>query len=48
MLELRLKPKERLAALIKYSRPIGTDKQKRGFVVTRKVSLYHIFQFLSN
>uniref|UniRef100_A0A0R3RSQ5 ANK_REP_REGION domain-containing protein n=1 Tax=Elaeophora elaphi TaxID=1147741 RepID=A0A0R3RSQ5_9BILA len=35
-LELSLKPKERLIAMLKYSRPIGTDKTKRSFVVARK------------
>jgi hypothetical protein len=39
MIELALKPHERLEALIKYSRPIGIDKRKRAFVVTRKVCL---------
>uniref|UniRef100_A0AC34GER1 Ion transport domain-containing protein n=1 Tax=Panagrolaimus sp. ES5 TaxID=591445 RepID=A0AC34GER1_9BILA len=36
MTELSLPPKDRLMALLKYSRPIGIDKQKRAFVVTRK------------
>lgn len=35
MTELSLPPKDRLMALLKYSRPIGTDKRKRAFVVTR-------------
>ncbi|VDK82946.1 unnamed protein product [Litomosoides sigmodontis] len=35
-LELSLKPKERLIAMLKYSRPTGTDKTKRSFVVARK------------
>ena len=39
MLELSLPPKDRLMALLKYSRPIGTDKRKRAFVVTRKTDL---------
>ncbi|KAL3984588.1 Ankyrin repeats (3 copies) family protein [Acanthocheilonema viteae] len=37
-LELSLKPKERLIAMLKYSRPIGTDKTKRSFVVARKTT----------
>ncbi|KAH7701198.1 TRP channel protein nanchung, partial [Aphelenchoides avenae] len=37
MLELSMNPKDRLMALLKYSRPIGTDKRKRAFVVSRKV-----------
>uniref|UniRef100_A0A1I7SHT8 Ion_trans domain-containing protein n=4 Tax=Bursaphelenchus xylophilus TaxID=6326 RepID=A0A1I7SHT8_BURXY len=36
MLELSLQPAERLMALLKYSRPIGTDKRRRAFVVNRK------------
>uniref|UniRef100_A0AC35FG89 Uncharacterized protein n=1 Tax=Panagrolaimus sp. PS1159 TaxID=55785 RepID=A0AC35FG89_9BILA len=36
MTELSLPPKDRLMALLKYSRPIGIDKRKRAFVVTRK------------
>lgn len=39
MLELSLKPKERLIALLKYSRPVGTDKRKRAFVVARKITV---------
>src|SRR5690606_39232826 len=39
MLELSLPPKERLMALLKYSRPIGTDKRKRAFVVTRRTDV---------
>ncbi|MFH4977998.1 hypothetical protein AB6A40_004707 [Gnathostoma spinigerum] len=38
MLELSLKPSDRLIALLKYSRPIGTDKTKRAFVVARKIT----------
>ncbi|CAD5218123.1 unnamed protein product [Bursaphelenchus okinawaensis] len=37
MLELSLKPNDRLMALLKYSRPIGTDKRRRAFVVNRKI-----------
>jgi hypothetical protein len=37
MLEISLKPRDRLIAMLKYSRPIGTDKKRRAFVVTRKV-----------
>ncbi|VDD85581.1 unnamed protein product [Enterobius vermicularis] len=37
MLELSLKPKERLTALLKYSRPIGTEKERRAFVIVRKI-----------
>ncbi|KAI6233949.1 Transient receptor potential cation channel subfamily V member 6 [Aphelenchoides fujianensis] len=33
MLELSLQPKDRLMALLKYSRPIGTDKRRRAFVI---------------
>jgi hypothetical protein len=33
MLEQMLTPRERMLALLKYSRPIGTDKTKRTFVV---------------
>uniref|UniRef100_A0A914UT89 Ion transport domain-containing protein n=1 Tax=Plectus sambesii TaxID=2011161 RepID=A0A914UT89_9BILA len=36
MLEQNLKPRDRLIALLKYSRPIGTDKTKRAFVVRRR------------
>ncbi|CAD5218107.1 unnamed protein product [Bursaphelenchus okinawaensis] len=36
MLELSLQPADRLMALLKYSRPIGTDKRRRAFVVNRK------------
>ncbi|VDN94168.1 unnamed protein product [Brugia pahangi] len=38
MLEFSLNPKARLNALLKYSRPIGTNKQERAFVVVRKTS----------
>ncbi|VDN07290.1 unnamed protein product [Thelazia callipaeda] len=38
LLELSLKPKERLSAMLKYSRPIGTDKTKRSFVVAKKTA----------
>uniref|UniRef100_A0A8R1TWU2 Ion_trans domain-containing protein n=1 Tax=Onchocerca volvulus TaxID=6282 RepID=A0A8R1TWU2_ONCVO len=37
-LKLSLKLKERLIAMMKYSRPIGTDKTKRSFVVVRKTT----------
>ena len=33
MLEEMLTPRERMLAQLKYSRPIGTDKTKRAFVV---------------
>ncbi|VDO26587.1 unnamed protein product [Onchocerca flexuosa] len=36
MLEFSLRPKARLNALLKYSRPIGTNKRERAFVVVRK------------
>lgn len=36
MLEQSCSPKERLLALLKYSRPIGTDKNKRAFVVRKR------------
>ncbi|KAI6216082.1 Transient receptor potential cation channel subfamily V member 6 [Aphelenchoides besseyi] len=36
MLELSLQPKDRLMALLKYSRPIGIDKRRRAFVLSRK------------
>uniref|UniRef100_A0A7E4VGL2 Ion_trans domain-containing protein n=1 Tax=Panagrellus redivivus TaxID=6233 RepID=A0A7E4VGL2_PANRE len=36
MTELSLPPKDRLMSLLKYSRPIGTDKRKRAFVVTNR------------
>uniref|UniRef100_A0AC34RAT9 Uncharacterized protein n=1 Tax=Panagrolaimus sp. JU765 TaxID=591449 RepID=A0AC34RAT9_9BILA len=39
LLELSIPPKERLMALLKYSRPIGVDKKKRGFVVTKKTDM---------
>ena len=39
MMELSISPKTRLLSLLKYSRPIGTDKKKRAFVVSRKVSV---------
>jgi len=39
MIELSINPKERLMALLKYSRPIGTDKRKRAFVVTKKIEV---------
>lgn len=47
MLELSINPKKRLMALLAYSRPIGTDKTKRAFVVTRKVCLI-IYKFFSS
>ncbi|KAI1701171.1 ankyrin repeats (3 copies) domain-containing protein [Ditylenchus destructor] len=37
MLELSVHPKQRLMALLKYSKPIGSDVRKRAFVVTRKI-----------
>ncbi|KAI1708286.1 transient receptor potential cation channel subfamily V member 6 [Ditylenchus destructor] len=37
MLELSVSRKQRLIALLQYSRPIGTDKTRRAFVVTRKI-----------
>jgi len=37
MIELSTSPKARLMALLEYSRPIGTDKRKRAFVVNKKV-----------
>uniref|UniRef100_A0A915ENC0 Ion transport domain-containing protein n=1 Tax=Ditylenchus dipsaci TaxID=166011 RepID=A0A915ENC0_9BILA len=37
MVELSISPKSRLIALLNYSRPIGTDKRKRSFVVSRKI-----------
>ncbi|KAI6226461.1 Transient receptor potential cation channel subfamily V member 6 [Aphelenchoides fujianensis] len=40
MLELSLQPKDRLMALLKYSRPIGTDKRRRAFVVSRKIDTF--------
>uniref|UniRef100_A0A0K0FJE3 Nanchung (inferred by orthology to a D. melanogaster protein) n=1 Tax=Strongyloides venezuelensis TaxID=75913 RepID=A0A0K0FJE3_STRVS len=40
-LETSLSPKERLLALLKYSRPIGTDKKKRAFVVNKKNNSSH-------
>ncbi|VDK68718.1 unnamed protein product [Onchocerca ochengi] len=36
MLEFSLRPKARLNALLKYSRPIGTNKRERAFVIVRK------------
>uniref|UniRef100_A0A0N5AF80 ANK_REP_REGION domain-containing protein n=1 Tax=Syphacia muris TaxID=451379 RepID=A0A0N5AF80_9BILA len=42
MLELSLKPKDRLTALLKYSKPIGTDKERRAFVVVRKTVITNI------
>uniref|UniRef100_A0A1I7ZQ96 ANK_REP_REGION domain-containing protein n=1 Tax=Steinernema glaseri TaxID=37863 RepID=A0A1I7ZQ96_9BILA len=36
MLELSLKPKDRMSAMLRYSRPIGTDKRRRAFMVSRK------------
>ncbi|CAK5023079.1 unnamed protein product [Meloidogyne enterolobii] len=33
MIELSTSPKARLMALLEYSRPIGTDKRKRAFVI---------------
>ncbi|KAM3717471.1 Transient receptor potential cation channel subfamily V member [Dirofilaria immitis] len=38
MLEFSLRPKARLNALLKYSRPIGTNKRERAFVVVRKTT----------
>uniref|UniRef100_A0A158Q850 ANK_REP_REGION domain-containing protein n=1 Tax=Elaeophora elaphi TaxID=1147741 RepID=A0A158Q850_9BILA len=38
MLEFSLNPKARLNALLKYSRPIGTNKRERAFVVIRKTT----------
>uniref|UniRef100_A0A915CYT0 Uncharacterized protein n=1 Tax=Ditylenchus dipsaci TaxID=166011 RepID=A0A915CYT0_9BILA len=37
MLELSLSPESRLTALLHYSRPIGTDKSQRAFVVNKKI-----------
>ncbi|VDN05297.1 unnamed protein product [Thelazia callipaeda] len=42
MIELSLKPSARLSALLKYSRPIGTDKRKRAFVVVRKTTVFFL------
>uniref|UniRef100_A0A183BPV9 Ion_trans domain-containing protein n=1 Tax=Globodera pallida TaxID=36090 RepID=A0A183BPV9_GLOPA len=39
MIELSINPKKRLMALLQYSRPIGTNKRKRAFVVSRKIEL---------
>ncbi|KAL3104590.1 hypothetical protein niasHT_022301 [Heterodera trifolii] len=39
MIELSIHPKKRLMALLGYSRPIGTNKRKRAFVVSRKIEL---------
>jgi hypothetical protein len=36
MIELSINPRARLMSLLEYSRPIGTDKRKRAFVVSRK------------
>lgn len=50
MLELSISPEKRLMALLKYSRPIGTDKRKRAFVVTQKVyflfKIYHKYSWI--
>ncbi|CAJ0949144.1 unnamed protein product, partial [Mesorhabditis belari] len=37
-LEMSLPPQERLIHLLKYSRPIGTNKQKRSYVVNKKMN----------
>lgn len=37
MIELSTSPRARLMALLEYSRPIGTNKNKRAFVVNKKV-----------
>lgn len=39
MIELSINPKARLMAMLGYSRPIGTDKRKRAFVVSKKKEL---------
>ncbi|CAK5027256.1 unnamed protein product [Meloidogyne enterolobii] len=39
MIELSTSPKARLMALLEYSRPIGTDKRKRAFVVNKKIEV---------
>ena len=39
MLELSLSPKDRLNYLLKYSRPIGTNKKTRSLIVNRKVQV---------
>uniref|UniRef100_A0A0K0E2D4 ANK_REP_REGION domain-containing protein n=1 Tax=Strongyloides stercoralis TaxID=6248 RepID=A0A0K0E2D4_STRER len=38
-LETSLSPKERLLAMFKYSKPIGTNKKKRAFVLNSKINL---------
>ncbi|VDN39567.1 unnamed protein product [Gongylonema pulchrum] len=38
-MEWKRQPKTRLIALLKYSRPIGTDKTKRSFVVAKKTTV---------
>ncbi|VDM62966.1 unnamed protein product [Angiostrongylus costaricensis] len=48
MLELSLAPKDRLMYLLQYSRPTGTNKKIRSFVVNKNayVSRYQCFQIL--
>ncbi|KHJ43908.1 ankyrin repeat protein [Trichuris suis] len=38
MLEQSINPKQRLAALLKYSRPMGIDRKRRAFVVRMRIS----------
>ncbi|CAJ0938994.1 unnamed protein product, partial [Mesorhabditis belari] len=37
-LEMSLSPQERLIHLLKYSRPIGTNKQRRSYVINKKLN----------
>ncbi|KAF7637257.1 hypothetical protein Mgra_00003224 [Meloidogyne graminicola] len=39
MIELSTSPRARLMALLEYSRPIGTNKNKRAFVVNKKIEV---------
>jgi hypothetical protein len=48
MIELSINPKARLMAMLGYSRPIGTDKRKRAFVVSRKVDWIEILKGIKN
>ncbi|GMR60082.1 hypothetical protein PMAYCL1PPCAC_30277, partial [Pristionchus mayeri] len=45
MLELSLSPRERLTALLSYSRPTGTNKQARSFVVSKKLDTRNLEEF---
>ncbi|VDK48157.1 unnamed protein product [Anisakis simplex] len=42
MVELSMKPEDRLHALIQYSRPMQDDKTRRAFIVTKKIEVQNL------